>query len=110
MRATIQTVKSVRSVPQAEELEIVEVLNRAVVVRAGTYQVGDFCIAVEAPNTQEKFFPISVRVMPLQEIEGPDEMKVGLSKQPWGDQLQLGPYDNAVVIEEGTDVTHLLQL
>jgi hypothetical protein len=28
-------------------------------------------------------------------------MKIGISKQPWGDQLQLGPYDDAIVIEEG---------
>jgi RNA ligase (TIGR02306 family) len=32
-------------------------------------------------------------------------MKIGISKQPWGDQLQLGPYDDAIVIEEGADVT-----
>ena len=108
MRATVQRIKDVRSVPQAEELEIVEVLNRIVVVKAGAYQVGDLCIAVETPNSQEKYYPVGVRVMPISEIEGPEEMKVGLSQQPWGDQLQLGPYDNALVIEEGTDVTHLI--
>jgi len=38
------------------------------------------------------------------------EMVVGNSKQPWGYQLQLGPYDDALVIEEGTDVTALLKV
>jgi RNA ligase (TIGR02306 family) len=35
-------------------------------------------------------------------------MKIGISKQPWGDQLQLGPYDDAIVIEEGADVTEYM--
>jgi hypothetical protein len=49
-------------------------------------------------------------VLPISVLEGPDEMKVGISKQPWGDQLQLGPYDDALVIEEGVDVTIQLGL
>lgn len=36
------------------------------------------------------------------------EMVVGTSKQPWGDQLQVGPYDDALVVEVGKDVTELL--
>ena len=36
------------------------------------------------------------------------EMVVGLSLQPWGEQFQLGPYDNALVLEPGVDVTNLL--
>lgn len=36
------------------------------------------------------------------------EMVVGASKQPWGDQLQIGPYDDALVVEVGMDVTELL--
>lgn len=47
-------------------------------------------------------------VLPISVLEGPDEMKIGISKQPWGDQLQLGPYDNALVIEEGVDVSEML--
>lgn len=47
-------------------------------------------------------------ILPLSVLEGDDEMKIGISKQPWGDQLQLGPYDNALVIEVGTDVTEHL--
>ena len=47
-------------------------------------------------------------ILPLSVLEGDDEMIIGISKQPWGDQLQLGPYDNALVIEVGTDVTEHL--
>lgn len=36
------------------------------------------------------------------------EMVVDISKQPWGDQLQVGPYDDALVVEVGMDVTELL--
>jgi len=35
-------------------------------------------------------------------------MVVGVSKQPWGEQFQLGPYDNALLLEPGVDVTNLL--
>ena len=47
-------------------------------------------------------------VMPISVLEGQDEMKIGVSEQPWGPQLQLGPYDDALVIEEGVDVTERL--
>lgn len=47
-------------------------------------------------------------ILPLSVLEGPGEMKIGFSEQPWGKQLQLGPYDNAIVIEEGLDVTEML--
>lgn len=47
-------------------------------------------------------------ILPLTILEGDGEMKIGVSSQPWGDQLQLGPYDNALVLEEGVDVTELL--
>lgn len=49
-------------------------------------------------------------ILPLSVLNDPDheEMQVGVSQQPWGDQLQLGPYDNALVIEEGVDVTEHL--
>jgi len=36
------------------------------------------------------------------------EMVVGTSKQPWGEQMQVGPYDDALVVEIGLDVTELL--
>jgi RNA ligase (TIGR02306 family) len=38
------------------------------------------------------------------------EMVVGISKQPWGEQFQLGPYDNALLLESGVDVTNLLDI
>lgn len=50
-------------------------------------------------------------LLPLSILESKDdesEMKIGISEQPWGDQLQLGPYDDAIVIEEGSDVTDYL--
>lgn len=52
-------------------------------------------------------------VLPLNILEDNDpihegEFSIGISKQPWGDRLQLGPYDDALVIEEGTDVTEHL--
>jgi tRNA-binding EMAP/Myf-like protein len=49
-------------------------------------------------------------IVPLSVLEKGEEMKIGISKQPWGDQLQLGPYDDALVIEEGTDVTDWLHI
>ena len=49
-------------------------------------------------------------VLPLSVLEKGEEMKIGISEQPWGDQLQLGPYDDALVIEEGTDVTDWLHI
>ena len=47
-------------------------------------------------------------ILPLSVLEGDDEMKIGISHQPWGEQLQIGPYDDALVIEEGIDVTEML--
>lgn len=49
-------------------------------------------------------------ILPLSVLEKGEEMKIGISKQPWGDQLQLGPYDDAIVIEEGADVTDWLHI
>lgn len=53
--------------------------------------------------SQGLILPISV----LNSKFNPD-MVVDISKQPWGDQLQVGPYDDALVVEVGTDVTELL--
>lgn len=50
-------------------------------------------------------------ILPINILNSKDpdsEMIIGESKQPWGNQLQLGPYDNAIVIEEGADVTDFL--
>ena len=53
--------------------------------------------------SQGLILPISV----LNSKFNPD-MVVDISKQPWGDQLQVGPYDDALVVEVGMDVTELL--
>ena len=37
-------------------------------------------------------------------------MTVGISHQPHGDVLQYGPYDDALIITEGVDVTELLDI
>ena len=37
-----------------------------------------------------------------------EEMKVGFSEQPWGKQLQYGPYDDAEVLEVGADLTEAM--
>ena len=110
MKATVQKIKEVRSIPETDAIEAVEILDRVAVVKSGTYQPGELCIMVEKPNlSPNRYSPTILQVRRISEIEGPEEMKVGLSQQPWGDQLQLGPYDDALVIEEGTDVTHLIQ-
>lgn len=53
--------------------------------------------------SQGLILPISV----LNSKFNPD-MVVDISKQPWGNQLQVGPYDDALVVEVGMDVTELL--
>jgi len=47
-------------------------------------------------------------ILPLHALENDNKMKIGVSRQPHGDQLQLGPYDDAFIIEVGADVTELL--
>lgn len=47
-------------------------------------------------------------VLPIELLETGEEMVIGISEQPWGPQLQLGPYDDAIVIAEGTDVTEII--
>lgn len=61
-------------------------------------------IRLRGQLSQGLLLPISV----LNEVYEGEEMIVGISKQPHGDQLQLGPYDNALILEEGVDVTDLL--
>lgn len=106
MRATIQRITEIRGVPEQESIEIADVLDRSVAVRIGHFQADDLCIHIERPNSSPAaYHATSIQIMKLSEIEGDEEMKVGVSKQPWGDQLQLGPYDDAVQIEVGVDVT-----
>ena len=47
-------------------------------------------------------------VLPIKALETGEEMVIGVSQQPWGKQLQLGPYDDAIPIQEGMDVTDYL--
>lgn len=47
-------------------------------------------------------------VLPIKALETGEEMMIGISEQPWGKQLQLGPYDDAIPIQEGMDVTDYL--
>lgn len=109
MKATVQRIQEVRQVPDSETLEIAEVLGRYVIVKAGEHQSQDLIVLIETQNSSpNRYFPTNLQVRSLSSIEGPEEMKVGMSQQPWGEQLQLGPYDNALVIEEGADVTHVL--
>lgn len=54
--------------------------------------------------SQGLILPLTV----LNDVDPDSDMIVGVSKQPHGDQLQLGPYDNAIIIEEGLDVTNML--
>lgn len=136
--ASIQIVKEVRPIPGADAIEVVRINNWDVVSKKGEYKVGDFCVYCEIdsflPIKEEFEFlrktsykkmsdgsegfrlrTIKLRgqlsqglLLPISILEGQDEMKIGISEQPWGNQLQLGPYDNALVIGEGVDVTNLL--
>jgi hypothetical protein len=110
MIATIQQVKEIRRIPEQESIEIVEINGRSVVTKIGEYQQDDLCVHIEIPNeSPNRYFPTKVKVMPLSVLESEEEMKIGISKQPWGDQLQLGPYDDALVIKVGVNVTDLIK-
>jgi RNA ligase (TIGR02306 family) len=136
--ASIQIVKDVRPIVGADAIEVVRINNWDVVSKKGEYKVGDFCIYCEIDSFlpikeefeflrktsykkmsdgSEGFRLRTIRMrnqlsqgllLPISILEGPDEMKIGISEQPWGNQLQLGPYDNALVIKEGVDVTEML--
>jgi RNA ligase (TIGR02306 family) len=136
--ASIQKIRLVKPIEGADSIETVQINNWSIVTRKGEYSAGDLCVYCEIdsflPVKEEFEFlrkssykkladgaegfrlkTIKLRgqvsqglALPLSVLEDPEEMKIGTSKQPWGDQLQLGPYDNALVIEEGTDVTELL--
>lgn len=47
-------------------------------------------------------------VLPVKSLETGEEMVIGISEQPWGGQLQLGPYDDAILIQDGEDVSNYL--
>ena len=136
--ATIQKIREIRPIEGADAIELAIINNWQVVVAKNVgHKVGDWVVYCEIDSflpvreefeflrkssfkkmgDQEGFRLKTIRlrgqisqglVLPISVLEGPDEMKIGISKQPWGDQLQLGPYDNALVIEEGVDVSEML--
>ena len=136
--ASIQKIREIKPIEGADVIELAIVNNWQVVVAKNVgHKVGDFVVYCEIDSflpireefeflrktsykkmgDQEGFRLKTIKLrgelsqgllLPISVLEGPDEMKIGISKQPWGDQLQLGPYDDALVIEEGVDVTDLL--
>jgi RNA ligase (TIGR02306 family) len=132
--ASIKKIDKITKHSNADSLEICHVGGWKVVTKIGDYTEGDLAVYFEVDSFLpiEKDFEflrkssykkmgdiegfrlktIKLRqelsqglLLPLSILEKEDEMKIGISKQPWGDQLQLGPYDDAIVIEEGADVT-----
>ena len=135
--ASIKKIDKITKHTNADSLEICHVGGWKVVTKIGDYTEGDLAVYFEVDSflpLEEDFEflrkssykkmgdiegfrlkTIKLRqelsqglLLPLSILENKDEMKIGISKQPWGDQLQLGPYDDAIVIEEGTDVTDYL--
>jgi RNA ligase (TIGR02306 family) len=136
--ATIQRIREIRPIEGADAIELAMINNWQVVVAKNVgHTVGDWVVYCEIDSflpikeefeflrkssykkmgDQEGFRLKTIKlrgqisqglVMPISVLEGPDEMKIGVSEQPWGPQLQLGPYDNALVIEEGVEVTERL--
>ena len=136
--ATIQKIREIRPIEGADAIELAIINNWQVVVAKNVgHKVGDWVVYCEIDSflpireefeflrkssfkkmgDQEGFRLKTIRlrgqisqglVLPISVLEGADEMKIGVSQQPWGDQLQLGPYDNALVIGEGVDVSEVL--
>ena len=135
--ASIRKISDVRPIENADAIELVIVDGWSVVTKKGEYKVGDFCVYCEIDSFlpireefeflrkssykkmahKEGFRLKTIRlrnqlsqglVLPISILEGEDEMKIGYSQQPWGFQLQVGPYDDALVIQEGVDVTEYL--
>ncbi len=134
--ASIQKVASIRPIEGADAIEVARINNWDVVVKKGEYKPGYLCVYCEIdsflPIKEEFEFlrkssykkmadregfrlrTIKLRgqisqglLLPLSVLEGEGEMKIGACTQEHG-ILQLGPYDDALVIEEGVDVTELL--
>lgn len=135
--ASIQKIASIRPIEGADAIEVARINNWDVVVKKNEFKVGELCVYFEIDSflpireefeflrkssykkmgDQEGFRLKTIRlrgqvsqglVVPITILNGEEEMKIGISQQPHGEQLQLGPYDNALVIEEGVDVTELL--
>ena len=136
--ASIRKISNIQPIEGADKIELVTVDGWKVVVAKDVgHKIGDLVIYCEIDSflpikpefeflrkssykkmgDQEGFRLKTIKlrgvtsqglILPLSVLEGDDEMKIGISKQPWGDQLQLGPYDNTLVLEVGADVTEHL--
>jgi len=135
--ASIRKIDKITKHTNADSLEICHVGGWRVVTKIGEFQEGELAVYFEVDSflPMERDFEFlrkssykkmgdlegfrlkTIRLrqelsqgllLPLSILEKDDEMIIGVSKQPWGDQLQLGPYDDAIVIEEGTDVTEYM--
>ena len=135
--ASIQRVREIVPIEGADAIEIAVINSWRVVTKKNEFKAGDLCVYFEIDSflpieeefeflrkssfkkmgDQEGFRLKTIKLrgqvsqglcLPLSILENDSEMKIGISKQPWGDQLQLGPYDDAIVIEEGADVTDYL--
>lgn len=113
MIATIQRIKSVEKIDSIRATNVTLSNGRTAIDFSSKLKVDDLCVHIDSKKIlegQSGQIDFPEFVVPISVLEGPEEMKIGLSQQPWGEQLQLGPYDNALVIEEGVDVTAELGL
>ncbi len=136
--ATIQKIRNLRPIDGADRIELATVNNWDVVVAKDVgHKIGDFVVYCEIDSflpikpefeflrktsykkmgEDEGFRLKTIRmrgqlsqglILPIKVLEGPDEYKIGISHQPHGDVLQIGPYDDALVITEGVDVSERL--
>ena len=133
--ASVQRIASIRPIEGADAIEVARINNWDVVVKKNEFKEGELCVYFEIDSflpireefeflrkssfkkmgDQEGFRLKTIRlrgqvsqglVVPITILNG--DYIIGISQQPHGDQLQLGPYDDALVIEEGADVTELL--
>lgn len=136
--ASIKQITDIRPIEGADKIELASVGGWNVVVAKDVgHKIGDMVVYCEIDSylpikeefeflrkssykkmgDQEGFRLKTIKlrgqvsqglILPISVLNQGEEMVVGTSQQSWGSQLQLGPYDNALVFEEGTDVTDLL--
>jgi RNA ligase (TIGR02306 family) len=137
--ASIRKIKELLPIEGADAIEVAVVDGWKVVTKKGEFKPGDLCVYFEIDSflpieedfeflrkssykkmgDLEGFRLKTIKLkgqvsqglcLPLSILENDSDMKIGISQQPWGDQLQLGPWDDAILIEEGTDVTDYLHV
>lgn len=137
--ASIRKIKELLLIEGADAIEVAVVDGWKVVTKKGEFKPGDLCVYFEIDSflpieedfeflrkssykkmgDLEGFRLKTIKLkgqvsqglcLPLSILENDSDMKIGISQQPWGDQLQLGPWDDAILIEEGTDVTDYLHV